>query len=348
MRCLAEGVALLALSAAVATAAVVRQHDAEAPEPVLMQHGFKISPTLRPASDRHFFKSDYPRDAIPEARHKLGFGYPYPVIQDGGEYDKDYVKDENADDGEWKAQEVYDRLRVKVEKEKKEAEETRLEEQKYKKAVDAANRKEADAENKAKEAEMAADQAKAQREKASAEVDDLAGKEGGDQMGGKIGKQIGKVNKEIADVEECQKQLKREQDKLKKLMAEKEARRKAVEAEQNKAGGARDEAQVAYEAAKKAEYDQMDKDLLKKIQDEKAAYDRAVSEFSMSEAEMKKTEAALDKAAARLRAVRHKADPSGGVSYVPPQKAAAAPRGAAAARVAVLAAMSAAVAAIVL
>merc|ERR1719498_1037213 len=60
----------------------------------------------------------YPED---EKYHsvKTKFDHPYPVVQESRDYDKDYVKDENNDNGEWKAQMEYDRLRAKITEAKK-------------------------------------------------------------------------------------------------------------------------------------------------------------------------------------------------------------------------------------
>merc|ERR1719188_1895878 len=71
----------------------------------------KIVPPLQPKSHHAFFKHDYPHDHQPTEKH--AFEYPYPVLQDSDEYAKDYVKDENNDDGYWKAQDTYDKLRTK-------------------------------------------------------------------------------------------------------------------------------------------------------------------------------------------------------------------------------------------
>merc|ERR1719272_111464 len=56
-------------------------------------------------------EKDLPEDARPSARD-LNFGHPYPIVQESNHYDSDFVKDENEDDGHWKAQNEYDTLRV--------------------------------------------------------------------------------------------------------------------------------------------------------------------------------------------------------------------------------------------
>lgn len=78
----------------------------------------KISPELNPSSDKKFRKQDYPYDQRPKADN-LHFKHPYPTVQDSGDFDRDFVKDENSDNGHWKAQETYDRLRMKLSKEQR-------------------------------------------------------------------------------------------------------------------------------------------------------------------------------------------------------------------------------------
>merc|ERR1712072_923930 len=68
-------------------------------------------------SDKKFFDKDYPWDKRPKV-DVLHFKHPYPAVQDSGDFDSDYVKDENSDNGSWKAQTEYDRLRHKLAKEK--------------------------------------------------------------------------------------------------------------------------------------------------------------------------------------------------------------------------------------
>lgn len=204
-------------------------------------------------------------------------------MQDSGEYDKDYVKDENADQGEWKAQEDYDRLRVQVEKLKRRAEESSAEDLRLKREAEKTSSAEAAAESEAKQAEAEAEVAKSKRQAAQADVDEMIGKEGDKQEGGRIGKQVHEVNDEISDVAECQKKLQQAQAKLKALQDEQIARKKAIEELMKKTGVAREEAAAAYDAAKNAEYSKMDAELLKKIRDEDDAYRKAVAEYQMSQ-----------------------------------------------------------------
>lgn len=57
-------------------------------------------------------KVDYPHDMSPEPMHN--FSHPFPLVQDSEDFDKDFVKDENSDGGEWHVQEEYSKLRGRL------------------------------------------------------------------------------------------------------------------------------------------------------------------------------------------------------------------------------------------
>jgi len=80
----------------------------------------KIVPALEPESDKKFMGKDYPDDLRPGVHHfkRYDWDHPYPIVQEDNIYDKDYVKDENNDSGEWAAQHEYDVLRSKIAKTK--------------------------------------------------------------------------------------------------------------------------------------------------------------------------------------------------------------------------------------
>jgi len=81
------------------------------------------NPILVPESDKLFFGKDYPVDERPVPTKS--FAYPFPDVQHADTFDKDYVKDENADNGEWKAQTDYDFENAKYKQAAKEREEAR-------------------------------------------------------------------------------------------------------------------------------------------------------------------------------------------------------------------------------
>lgn len=126
----------------------------------LLEDGKKIEPKLVPKSDRVFFGHDYPDDIDPLHAKKTEFSHPYPAVQDTDEYDKDYVKDENNDNGEWKAQMDYDLLRTKVARQKDDLEKAKDAEREMQKKLEEAKKREAAAAKAAKEAAERAGKAK--------------------------------------------------------------------------------------------------------------------------------------------------------------------------------------------
>merc|ERR1719487_1691696 len=100
-------IAILLLLATEAGATIVLRHDAE-----------RIVPSLDPKSDKKFMEKDYPFDKRSITDEHYVFDHPYPAVQDSGDFDGDFVKDENSDGGLWDAQMRYDTLRAKIIKEK--------------------------------------------------------------------------------------------------------------------------------------------------------------------------------------------------------------------------------------
>jgi len=126
----------------------------------LLQDSKKINPKLDPKSDRVFFGHDYPDDIEPLRAKKTEFSHPYPAVQDTDEYDKDFVKDENNDNGEWKAQMDYDLLRTRVARQKDDLEKAKDAEREMQERLEAARKREEEAAKAAKEAAERAAKAK--------------------------------------------------------------------------------------------------------------------------------------------------------------------------------------------
>lgn len=103
----------------------------KAKAPALVAWSPRLSPPLRDASDgktrsdKEFFggkTADYVQDSRPVPDKSImdklkGPDQPYPALQSKDAFDRDYVKDENSDRGDWKAQFEYDYLRKKMAKE---------------------------------------------------------------------------------------------------------------------------------------------------------------------------------------------------------------------------------------
>jgi len=147
----------------------------------------KIHPELDPKSDNKFFGpnkdgADYPDDRRPKPY--AAWKYPFPDLQHSVVYDQDFVKDENNDNGEWKAQNDYDTAKRKLYKERREADDAK------KKAED-------------KRVEILT-----ARQQYDAEVDD-------EQQVEILTK---KVEDKMRNVDDCQKQLEDAKNELKNFM----------------------------------------------------------------------------------------------------------------------------------
>lgn len=88
----------------------------------------RITPELDPKSHEEFFgppvkTADYPRDQLHQAADvaKVFQEGHYPALQKKSDFDYDFVKDDQKDNGEWKAQYDYDKARIKADRENKEA-----------------------------------------------------------------------------------------------------------------------------------------------------------------------------------------------------------------------------------
>merc|ERR1719456_1202095 len=180
-----------------------------------------VSPELEPKSSKKFFGKDNPVDNHPPATKYFAFDHPYPGVQDSGDFEKDYTKDENTDGGKWEAQMEYDILRQKVREAEKE-----LAALKKKMDEEAAEMQEAydkwqEALDKVKAAEAAVAEAKEDEAAANAKVNSIQ-----DQ----VDDAAAKVEKEMKDMEGCKKALADAKQRLKDLM-DKQARQKKELAE---------------------------------------------------------------------------------------------------------------------
>jgi len=315
-----------------------------------------ISPKLEPKSDKKFFDKDYPQDKRPVADKYYVFDHPYPAVQDSGDYDKDFIKDENSDGGKWKAQMQYDTLRSKIReatnklKKLKEAME-----QEYKDWMQSKENAK-DAGEASDKAEKVLDSAKTTSNEAAKKVNELEGRSSADgtKVGGTIGDAIKKVQDEMNDLENCKKALAEAKRRLKDLLKEKEefekkkksakeADAKAAKEATEKAAKAKAEAEAADKAEAKADAKdsaarKKEKAAAKKKADEakeEAAFDEAawqrkldrekkdhaeaLKNYEKQLKDVKLTEDQLARAAANLRKFRRPphVDDDGGVYYVP-------------------------------
>jgi len=214
-----------------------------------------ISPRLEHDSDKKFFGKDYPFDKRPVADEHYVFNHPYPAVQDSGDYDADYVKDENSDGGRWKAQMEYDTLRSKIRAAKEKLRELKEKMEKeyedWMKSKDKSTHASEDADKAGNEAEVARKAAEA----AAKKVNDLEGHSSkeGTKVGGAVGDAIKEVQKEMSDLEKCKKALAEAKRRLKELLKEKEVFEKKKKAAKEAEAAAKKKAEEEEKAEAAAE-----------------------------------------------------------------------------------------------
>jgi len=254
-------------------------------------------------SDKKFMKRDYPDDSRPEVTKyhtQYDFTHPFPQLQEDSKYDDDFVSDENNDGGDWKAQEEYDRLRIKIAKVKAEMDRLKVrlkeEESELQDAID--NEKEAEVASK--KAEEKADRLKKLADEAQDKLERL--------NAGRMEKAEDGMKEEMSDLEKCKKELAKAKAELEKLLKAKKNAKSDIEAAKAK----RDDTEEIAEDAEKLE-----KDLEEEVKEERAEYEHAKKEYEQDLKEVEKIEAQLERAAAKLRKYRRHNDADGGVYYVP-------------------------------
>jgi len=308
----------------------------------------RISPELEHKSDKAFFNKDYPWDKRPVADKYYVFDHPYPAVQDSGDFDRDFVKDENSDGGKWKAQMEYDVLRSKIRKAQEKMQE--LKEKMEKEYEDWMRAKKGAADGADAVAVAGNSVSKARRDLAEAEkrVNELEGRsqKDGTKVGGAIGDAVKKVQEEMDDLEKCKKNLADAKKRLKELLKEKEeyekAKKAAKEAEEKAAKeAAEEEARKAKEEAEKTKtekeaedkeetkkksfkkqvdedalaYDRYEKRWKKNLQKEQKQHAEALKSYEEELKDVKITEDQLARAAENLRKFRRPpyVDDNGGV-----------------------------------
>lgn len=293
-----------------------------------------ISPELEPASSQKFFKKDYPYDQRPGA-DIFHFKHPYPVVQDSGDYDADYVKDENSDNGSWQAQEDYDRIRHKLAKQRKDLaralarktdEENQMKDAMRRHAKEAQDR--ADAEGKARRVAQENEAAKRrhqqqQDEEARAEEErrrmdagagaiDKAPVPAAHRAGAKdVDVSTKDTEKAMKNLEDCKKELAAARDRLKKLMKELEEAKTA----QNAADQALDGA-MKNEVSSKEYHSTLKKQVNSQYKD----YMAAKADYEKAKAKVDKLGVQIKAAAAKVKAIRDSEDNSGGVYQTPEER----------------------------
>merc|ERR1719253_74931 len=278
-----------------------------------------ISPKLD-KSDKKFFGKDYPWDKRP-AVDVLHFKHPYPVVQDSGDFDRDYVKDENSDNGEWKAQSEYDRLRHEMNRQKAElARALKAKEDAEDELKHAMKRKEEATEIR-RQLENAPEPV-VEKETSSSRIpftgsggaERVSRTPGGVSSAGQVRIATEETKRAMKHLEDCKEELEKARERLKKLMKELEEAKK--EQDQRERVLEADESHVKIAKREKERFDNN----VKKEYDE---YMAARTAYLQQQALIAKMEADLKVAAEKVKAMRDAEDPNGGVYNTGDHKSAA-------------------------
>jgi chromosome segregation ATPase len=272
-----------------------------------------INPPLSPTKDEKFMGKDYPDDLRPGVHHfrRYDWDHPYPIVQDGASFEKDFVKDETGDNGYWEAQHKYDTLRSQIAQKKAKIEDYKNRIEAMGGNIDALEAKEAKLEADAKNAEARADGLKGDADGKNGRVAGIKSDEA---------KAAGMTQEEMDQLARCEAELKKVEDKLKELL--------------KKAGTSISDAEKAElelkKAAMEAELKQMSEaELESKLAEEKAEWEAATKAYEAQLALVKQTEDAMNAAAEKLRQFREKEKAAASGVSLKAQKSSAVKAGAA-------------------
>jgi DNA repair exonuclease SbcCD ATPase subunit len=296
-----------------------------------------INPKLENvASDKKFFgppfPADYPSDERPTVSPDIAWqlkeeNKPYPYLQNRKEYDEDYVKDENSDKGDWKAQFDYDEYRRKLADEEEAVRRAKEKADKEGKDASDAEKDLSDADKNANDAQKGLDDANK-----NADGSDKDGGAGGDGLSDEEKEKLKNLRKKVKDAldnlekekkefEECKKNLekaKKELDEAKAAHDEYEQHLQSqsklwiIKSEADKQ--ARDKARQAKKEANAARIKADEQKLeaaiaLKKTREatlakEKAEHVLAQKKLDQQKAKVAQAKAKLDDAKVRLQKLR--------------------------------------------
>jgi len=262
-----------------------------------VQKRTRINPDLDPGSESHkkFFGKDYPDDIRAPSYHH--FDHPYPEIQDSDHYDKDYVQDENDDNGDWAAQWGYDSKKNKLMNEKSELQKALSNQYQQKNEWEAAVEAEKKAEADARAAEKRLKEAQAHESNMESNHSSL---------NATIDSKADEVEKEVKDLEDCKKQLMKARKQLKALLEEKANAKREEDQAENAEDLAEDHEMSMEKREELAE---------KKVEEEHKEYLESQKDVEKQKKDVEKAEAELEIAAKKLRKHRT-ADKDGGVYSV--------------------------------
>lgn len=279
----------------------------------LLVGAFDISPNLHPASDNKFFGKDYGKDMRPKPVHS--FKHVYPSVQNEGDFDSDFVSDENHATGEWTTQMEYDMTRNRLAREKRELAKAKavLEKQKadydFALAEEKAAEKAAEAAREAREAEKQRVEAEHQKDVNKYEEDkarhekekrdwERKRREHGDSVKRSEDSVAGaqaNVEAEIIELKDCETELQAAEKRLEDLLGQLEVAEREAAATAAAADSQEDAAEEAEKAEAVAEG---------KTHDAQASYDKTMAKLNAALKELDMYKGKLDEAAFKLKLFR--------------------------------------------
>lgn len=252
-------------------------------------------------------KKDLPRDDRPEVTKwhtNYDFKHPFPHIQVENDFDADFVKDENEDNGEWKAQEHYDHLRIHIAKVQAEVDLLRERAKSEKQLLDNASGEERRLEDKSQQEEQELDAAKAKADRAQAEVERLKTA---------VAQAKADVEREKRELAGCHEDLVDAQELLERLKGAEEQRTKELQEHEAHAPGQFDKGRPTKTSLPEAEKTAAaDHELTVRT---KSVYEVDEENYQHWLHKVQSTMALLDRLAARLRAYRSGKDPDAVALY---------------------------------
>jgi len=265
-----------------------------------------LSPPLEPKEDKHFFHADYPHDLSP--RMEDHWSHPFPIVQESKDYDKDFVKDENSDSGEWKYQNEYDTLRQRLAAARHANAQANARSKMADQDLATARQKEQAARDAAARAKKLKEEAEQEAKSVQRKAEERLEREMRKNVDGNdVNAQKKTVEQETKDVEDCQQQLAAARAKLSKLQAQKAE----AEARQARLAAKNDQAQ-----AKEFEKEKAEAALEEEMSLAQKEYERAHANYGSATERLARTEKEFAASEARLRQFRQQTDVNGGVYRV--------------------------------
>uniref|UniRef100_A0A7S4SVK0 Uncharacterized protein n=1 Tax=Alexandrium monilatum TaxID=311494 RepID=A0A7S4SVK0_9DINO len=308
---------LLALLLALAETAEARRHIERGTLAAARAGELRTVPKLSPKSDSLFFRHDFPDDLSPTAPLETDFDHPYPVVQESDKFDRDFVKDENSDRGEWQAQVEYDRLRTQMRELARQEEKARERKEELERELEAASAREKEVRDRRKQLrEHGEDGVKDGATGGSETEHEMKGGKETKPVQGSSGKgspgvavdvsgATKEVEKELKDIEECKRRLAEAHAKLQALREE----QKEVKEEERKAADSERAAEKVEAASEKEEAEAEGRRRGAQVE-----HEDALGAYRTERGELEDLEGRLEKAQARLLKLRSAGvDRNGGV-----------------------------------